>query len=71
MLTLEQMKLVEEEIETVEQHIQAIKEAEPEGYCPLSLELDLLYCIQEEYRTMLKTSQTFVFTLHLPLILPS
>ena len=50
-----QMNIVEEEIEAVERHIQAIKEAEPEGDGPLSLELDLLYCIQKEYRTMLGT----------------
>lgn len=49
------MNIVEEEIEAVERHIQAIKEAEPEGDGPLSLELDLLYCIQKEYRTMLGT----------------
>ena len=65
------MRLVEEEIETVERHIQVIKEAEPEGDGPLSLELDLLYCIQEEYRAMLKTPQMLVFTFRFPLIFPA
>ena len=65
------MRLVEEEIETVERHVRAIKEAEPAGDGPLSLELDLLYCIQEEYRTMLKTPQMLVFTFRFSLILPA
>lgn len=49
------MKIIEEQMSAVELHIQSIKEAEPAGDGPLSLELDLLYCIQREYRTMLET----------------
>jgi hypothetical protein len=48
------MKIIEEQMSAVELHIQSIKEAEPAGDGPLSLELDLLYCIQKEYRTMLE-----------------
>lgn len=69
MSTLKLMRLVEEEIDSVERHIRAIKEAEPAGDGPLSLELDLLYCIQEEYRMMLKTPQMLVFTFRFPLLL--
>ena len=57
-LIQEQMKIIEEQIDAVEHHIQAIKEAEPEGDGPLSLELDLLRCIQEEYRTVLEKLRT-------------
>lgn len=49
------MKIIEEQMSAVELHIQSIKEAEPAGDGPLSLELDLLYCIQKEYRVMLDT----------------
>jgi hypothetical protein len=51
----EQMKIIEEQMDAVERYIQAIKEAESAGDGSLSLELDLLYCIQEEYRAMLET----------------
>jgi hypothetical protein len=49
------MTIIEEQMDAVERHIQSIKEAEPAGDGPLSLELDLLFCIQKEYRTMLET----------------
>jgi hypothetical protein len=54
-LIREQMKIIQEQIDAVERYIQAIKEAEPAGDGPLSLELELLHCIEEEYRTVLKT----------------
>ena len=54
----EQVKLVEEQIGAVKRYIQAIKEAEPSGDGPLTLELELLHCIEEEYRLMIENLNT-------------
>ena len=57
-LIREQMKIIQEQIDAVERYIQAIKEAEPAGDGPLSLELEFLHCIEDEYRTVFETLKT-------------